>query len=103
MAGFLTNVFSNALAAVIGIVLGIPVAFWINRRISAVQESRDRIRGNIYRLKTAHRVFNTLRDEIVSNRNTLAELIKDLPHEVVFYNLSTSAWTSTTEKMVESI
>ena len=100
---FWLGALSNTIATVIGVVLGIPVAFWINRRILAGQEKQQREREGRERQRIASRVLNSLHEEISSNKEVLDKLINELPERVVFYNLSTSAWTSTTNKMLETI
>jgi len=60
--GFLGNLF----ATVIGVIIGIPVAFWINRRVEAITERDKR-----------QQIKSTLTDELTLTHNRISLWIKD--------------------------
>ena len=75
---FWYNVLSNTIATIIGIVLGIPAALWINRRAEAGNDAKQKAGEIRVRRLSALRVLSSLRVEIAANRDLLASLIKEL-------------------------
>jgi len=83
---------TNLLSTLIGVLIGIPVALWIDRLTSASHQRED-----------AKRILTALRDELQHNQNLLKQMQGELKTDVIFYNLDLSAWQATTSKGLESI
>jgi hypothetical protein len=70
---------SNSLATVLGIVLGIPAAFWIDRLLQKKQETGNRIE-----------LLQLMSDTLEKNHKLLIKIEEDLkPGYVFFYNVDT--------------
>ena len=74
---FLVDFLANAVATIIGLIVGIPIALWINRRQQqSVQEIEDlRIRGESLSRKT--KILQLVRAELRFNRGILASYWKE--------------------------
>jgi len=89
---FWSNFLSEFLAALIGVITGIPVALWLDRRL---QEKRQRSR--------AASVLSALKDEIGHNAKLLKQMQDDRSFLPLLYNLDLSAWKATTARMLDSV
>jgi len=69
-------------ATICGVAIGIPVAFWIDRR-SRLRSQREK----------AITILKSLKEEINHNLGLLRQMGKELkPNSVIFYNLDMNTW-----------
>ena len=83
---------SGVLATLIGVIVGIPIAFLIDRRIRERRQNED-----------SFSILSALKDEISHNIGLLEQMQKELPTTVIFYNLDLSVWEATSSKMLDTI
>lgn len=72
---FWQNFLSNSLATIVGVILGIPAAFWINRQVETTTEKKKK-----------QQILRLLSPEIENNRNSIG----------IWKNQGESDWTLTT-------
>jgi len=84
--------FGSLLATIIGVMVGIPVALWVDRKIAMR-----------HRKEEASRVLLALKDEIKHNHDLLKQIKREIPVSVLFYTLDLSTWQATSEKRLDSI
>jgi RNA processing factor Prp31 len=71
------------LATLIGVIIGIPVAFWV-----------DRLRKNSENLSKKKNLLNFLLKNLEKNLSLIQQAKKELPSHIIFYNLDLGAWTN---------
>lgn len=82
----------NLLSTLIGVLIGIPAALWIDRLTSTHHQRED-----------AKRILTALNDELQHNLGLLKQMKKELRDNVIFYDLDLGAWQAITSKGLESI
>jgi hypothetical protein len=90
MDAFVTAFWPNAAATIVGVVLGLPVALWINR-LALKNTERGAHRAQVQRLDHALQVLISAME---SNQSLLAEYANVLSESKVSWrlNLDVSAW-----------
>jgi len=84
--------FSNLFATLIGVLIGIPVALWV-----------DRLTSSSHQRAQAKRILTAISDELTHNLGLLKQMRNELQKNVIFYNLDLSAWLATTSRGLESL
>jgi len=71
----------NFAATLVGVILGIPVALWLDRKITAQRRREEE-----------SYLLGVLRDNLNHNLNLMNQIKRELPNNVVFYHLDLSPW-----------
>ncbi len=98
---FWTTVVGGAIVAIVTLVLGIPVALFLNRLFIRRGEEMEVQRRHATELEKARVALSQLKDEIEHNSDLVDQLLTELPEQVVFYNLQTSNWAVTNPATLE--
>ncbi|MBC7113350.1 MAG: hypothetical protein H5T34_04955 [Candidatus Methanomethyliales bacterium] len=87
------EIIASFIATLLGVLLGIPSALWIDRKIKLCNE-RER----------AIAVLSALKEEINHNVSLLKQIQKELSSSsVIFYNLDLNTWRATSLEDFETI
>jgi len=89
----LEDILFNSLATLLGVVIGIPVALWIDRK---TRKSAQR--------EKAEAVLSALKEEINHNVDLLKQIQEELkPDIMITYNLDMNTWRATSLQEFEGI
>lgn len=81
------------IATLFGVLTGIPIAFWLDRRITASHER-----------KRAIAVLTATREEITHNVELLRQMQGELrPNSMIYYNMDMNTWRATSLEDFEGI
>ena len=102
--GFWQNFVSNSLATVVGVVLGIPAALWINRWISNIEDQKERDRQKEIKAERCKDLLRLLRGALEKNQKLLEQMEREIrPDYVIFYNVDTQLLDATSSLKYEII
>lgn len=82
---FLAGFLSNLLATASGILLGVPIAFWISRNQQKQQDERELIAKNEERKVKQERILNLLKVELSHNLTVLLERLDGIETKMKKY------------------
>lgn len=84
----------NLLVTLIGMVIGILFALYINRLILKSQEKKERLKEEKTKKWKVLNILKSIEVEIKNNIDILRTIESDLPKMAIFYHLDLSAWKS---------
>jgi hypothetical protein len=103
MSDFAIQFGAGALATLVGVVIGIPAALYVNRMISGWQRQAERAREQQHRRQEEVSVLQGLLDELGRNEWLLKEMRDELPNGVIFYTLDTSFWEAASGRQIQCL
>ena len=101
---FWQNFVSNSLATLLGVILGIPVAFLIDRWVTQWQEKKEIIKESETLQQRKAQLLQTLKDALQKNLDLVEQMERELkPETVIFYNVDTQLLEGTSSLKYEVI
>jgi hypothetical protein len=100
---FWQNVVSNSLATLIGVIAGIPAAFWLDRRIHQWQESNKLAAQKASLAERRNHFLRMLTETLKKNHVLLDQMEHEVPKYTIFYNVDTQLLDSTATLKYEII
>jgi hypothetical protein len=98
---FLEAFWPNLAATIVGVVLGVPIAFWINRRMLAAGE-RAKLTDDKHQLT---RSLEVIRDALNANHTQLTRLVAllDADHVPLDTRLNIAAWEAVKSEVIRTL
>lgn len=101
---FWQNLVSNSTATLIGVILGIPTALFINRQITKVEETKVAEYKRTEQVLRKKQLLSIIRESLEENLALLEQMESELaPNYVIFYNVDTELLESTSSVKYEFI
>jgi len=87
---------SNTLATVLGVLVGIPVALWVDRLVAHWQEAREVSQKQVLAAQRRHQLLQMLREALQKNHDLVVQMEQELrPETLIFYNVDTQLLEAT--------
>jgi len=87
---------SNSLATLLGVLVGIPIALWLNRLLTRWQESRKTSQEQALAAQQRRQLLQMLREALQKNRDLILQMEQQLRSKtVIFYNVDTQLLDAT--------
>jgi len=94
--GFWQDLVSNLLATVLGVVVGIPTALWVDRFLIRRQEEKEATKERALATQRRRQMLQILREALQKNLNLVRQMEGELqPATVLFYNVDTQLLEAT--------
>ncbi len=101
--GFLTNFFSELLATIIGLALGIPIGIWLNRKFEVWKKKQEEQKEIELLQKEKRTVLESLKNEFERNIKLLKQIEKKVRNRVILGHLDLSEWKAISLKSTNLI
>ena len=101
---FRDGTMGNWFASIVGVLVGVPIALWLDRSISSRREKQEHQRQQILEKERKKQFVQMLRDSLIKNRGLLEQIERELrPTVVIYYNVDTQILESTASIKYEII
>jgi hypothetical protein len=101
---FWQNFVSNSFATLLGVILGIPVAFFLDRKINQRQEQQEIAKQQEILSQQKAQLLQTLKESLQKNLTLVEQMESELkPETVIFYNVDTQLLEGTSSLKYEII
>jgi uncharacterized membrane protein len=100
--GFWQDFVSNSLATLLGALVGIPIALWLNRLLTRWQEHRKTSQEQALAHHRRNQLLQMLRETLQKNRDLILRMEQELRSKtVIFYNVDTQLLDATSSVKYE--